>query len=165
MKKIRIEEIYHCSAEHYLECLLNAEHRAEREVGGCGAVSFRILSSGWDGDEYQQVAEIVEQVTAPAAVRKIFGETSRIEETSRYTHGGNIARISYRPNIMGDRVRMEGRLECTPLEESRCRVVLELEITAKVFGIGGIVERLVAKELPARQAKDRAYWNAHQRPV
>jgi len=164
MKKIRIEEIYHCSADHYLDKLLDAEHRGERETKGCGALSFKILSSGWDGDEYSQLAEIVEQVAAPKPVRKIFGETSRIEETSQYTRGGNTARISYRPNIMGDRVRMEGKLVCTPIDEGSCRVVIDLEITAKVFGIGGIVERLVAKELPNRQVKDRAYFNAHQKP-
>lgn len=162
MKSIHIEETYHCSPETYWEKLWDADIRGEREKKGCGAVSYTVQEARWVGETYHQVIEMVEVVDAPAAVRKIFGETSTIEETSKWVKGSDTVRISYKPSIMGNKVSMAGVLTCRPADGGHSRIVLDLQITATIFLVGSIIEGIICKALPKRQAKDVAYFNAHQ---
>jgi hypothetical protein len=162
MKKILIEHIYHCTPETYWDKLWNADIRSERERRGCGALDFTVTQSRWEGDRYHQVVVMVEKVDAPAAVRKIFGETSSIEETSRWLKGSDTVHLTYKPSILSDKVSMVGTLTCSPAGSGHCRIVMDVTITAQVFLVGGIIEGIISKALPKRQAKDVAYFNAHQ---
>lgn len=162
MKTIHIDHIYHCPPEVFWDKLWDADIRREREKKGCRALSYEVLESRWEGDTYHQVAVIEEVVDAPRAVRRIFGETSKIEETTTWVKGSDTVQISYKPSIMSNKVSMVGSLTCTPADGGHCRVVMDVNITARIFLVGGIVEGLISKALPKRQAKDVAYFNAHQ---
>ncbi len=162
MKKIHIEEIYHCTPETFWEKLWDEDLRRERETKGCGALSFNVIESKWEGNTYHQVIVLEEAVDAPLPVRKIFGETSKIEETSKWVKGSDTVHLSYRPSIMGNKVTMDGALTCTSADGDHCRIVMDVEITASIFVVGGIIEGIIAKALPKRQAKDAAYFNTNQ---
>jgi hypothetical protein len=162
MKKIHIEHTYRCSPESFWENLWDADIRGERETKGCKALSYTVKQSRWEGETFHQVIELVEVVDAPAAVRKIFGETSTIEETSKWVKGSNSVRINYKPSIMGNKVSMSGVLTCRAIDGGHSRVTIDVEITASIFIVGGIIEGIISKALPKRQAKDVAYFNAHQ---
>jgi Protein of unknown function (DUF2505) len=162
MKKIHIEEIYHCAPETYWENLMDADIRGERETKGCGALSYNVLESRWEGDTYHQVIVMEELVDAPLPVRKIFGETTKIQETSRWVKGSDTVHISYQPSIMGNKVSMVGAVTCTPTDGGHSRIVMNVEITASIFIVGSLIEGIIASALPKRQAKDVAYFNAHQ---
>jgi len=162
MKKIHIAETYHCTPELFWEKMWDADIRRERETTGCGAVSFNVINSRWEGDTYHQVIVLEELVDAPLPVRKIFGETTKIEETTKWVKGADTVHINYQPSIMANKVSMVGTLTCTPAQGGHCNIVLDVEITAKIFVVGGIIEKIIASALPKRQAKDVAYFNANQ---
>jgi len=162
MKRIHIEHTYNCLPQTYWEKLWDADVRGERERKGCGALSFTVVESRWDGDTYHQVVVLEETVDAPRAVRRIFGETSTIEETSRWKKDSDTVHLNYQPSIMSDKVSMVGSLTCAPEGTEHCRVVMDVEITADIFLVGGIIEGIISKAMPKRQAKDVDYFNAHQ---
>ncbi len=162
MKKILIDHVYHCSPEQFFEKLFDVDIRTQREKKGCGAVNFDITESRWEGDTYHQVVVMEEVVDAPKAVRAIFGETTKIEEAATWVKGSDTIQLVYRPSLMGDKVSMVGTLKVSPADGGHCRVVTDVAITAKIFVVGSIVEKLISKALPKRQAKDVAYFNAHQ---
>ena len=109
-------------------------------------------------------SELVEAPDFPAPVQRIFGETVRSEELLRWEDGSTTATFEYTPETMADRVSMCGRLTTEPLDDGRCRVIQDIEVTVKLFGIAGMVERLLAKELPLRHEKAMWWLNANLRP-
>jgi hypothetical protein len=159
--RIVSEHVYDCSPEVFWAHHLDEESRRAKEIEGCGAVSFGFLSKGREGDAVVVHAEMVEAADAPAPVRRIFGETTRVEETLRWVEGSNTATVAYRPDTMSDRVRMSGRLTTEPLADGRCKVVLDVDVSVKLLGVGGMVERLLAKQLPLRQEKAMSWFNAN----
>jgi hypothetical protein len=159
--RIVAEHVYDCEPEAFWAHHLDEESRRAKEVEGCGAVSFRVLSKGRQGDAVVVRSELVKAPDLPAPVRRIFGETIRAEEALRWEEGSNTATFEHTSETMPDRVRMSGRLITEPLGDGRCRVILDVDVTVKLFGIAGIVERLLAKELPLRQEKAMSWFNAH----
>ncbi len=158
--KIVAAHVYHCEPEAFWAHHLDEESRRTKEVEGCGAVSFRVLSKERQGQELIVRSELVEAPELPAPVRRIFGATLRAEELLRWQEGSKTATFEHRPDTLADRVSMTGRLSTEPLGEGRCRVVLEVDVTVKLFAIGGMIEGLLARELPLRQEKAMAWFNA-----
>lgn len=159
--KIQSQGIYNCTPKEFFEQTFNEKNRAERETKGCRAISYRVLSSDKDDRQWRQVAEVVDKIDAPGAIRKVFGETTTVEETSIWTVGTDTIKVSYKPDKMPNKITMQGEFRVTPHGDGSCKVIMDLEITVKIFGIGGMMEKLIAKELPEHMAKDVAYFNAN----
>ncbi len=159
-----VEQVFKCDPEFYWQSLFDAEQRTERELKGCGSLSYEVVSITRDAGKVRQVAKAVSEVDAPRAVRKVFGETIGIEEETTWQEGSEQAQLVYRPDKMPDRVTVSGVLSCRGQGDGTCKVSVDLNIKVKIFAIGGIVEKLLAKESEKHLADDAAYFNAHIAP-
>lgn len=159
--KIVVENVYDCEPEAFWAHHLDEESRRAKEIEGCGAVGFRVLSKDRQGGTVTVRSELVEAPDLPAPVRRLLGDTVRAEEVLVWEEGSTTGTFDHTPDRLADRIHLSGRLTTEPLSEGRCRVVLEAELTVKVFGIAGAVERLLARELPLRQEKAMAWFNAN----
>lgn len=158
--KVSTSEVYRCPVEKYLEEYFNPEGR-HRRVVGAGGVSFSATEVRREAPEWTMRAELVEKLNAPAAIRKIFGETNRFEEESRWPVGGEVIQVVVRPDRMRDKLSIQMLYRLEGLPDGSCRVTLEMDIQARIFGIGGLVEKMAAKEMPHAFSKDAAFFNAH----
>ena len=158
--QIVAENVYHCSAEDFWAHHLDEESRRAKEVEGCGAVSYRVLSKQRKGKAITVRSEIVEEPDLPGPVRAMLGSTVRAEEVLRWIEGAGSATFEHTPDIMPDRLRMTRTLTVEPLKKKRCRVVLNANVRVKILGISGILEKFLASELPARQERAARWFNA-----
>jgi hypothetical protein len=157
--KISTEAVYNCTPEQYWQHFFDEESRRRQEVEGCGSQVFRVLEKSTREGKLFQRAEAVDRTDAPAAVRKLLGETTRVVEEALWEPGSNVVHLTYTPERMTNRIRMAGTQRTEALGDGRCRVIADFEVEVQIFGIGGMVERLLAKELPARHRKAAAHFN------
>ena len=162
--QLRTEAIYHCEPEYYLEQYFDEAGRSRREVEGVGTVSFKVLESSREGGVWRHVAESIERVNAPMPVRKIFGETTRMEEHASWRQGTNVIQTEYRPDTMKKKISILTQIRVAPHGDGHCRITVEVEVLFKIFGIGRLLERFAAKEMPKAIEKDCAFFNAHMAP-
>jgi hypothetical protein len=113
--RIVTEHAYDCEPEAFWAHHLDEASRRAKEVEGCGAVSFRVLSNDRQGDTVVVRSELVEARDLPAAVRRIFGETLRVEEVLHWAEGSNTASFHHTPETLADRVHLSGRLTTEPV--------------------------------------------------
>jgi hypothetical protein len=159
--KIHAQQTYHVALARYFELLTDGAARARREIEGAGSVSYRVLSSSVEGGVRRYRAEMVSRVEAPAAVRKIIGETSRMEEEITYREGGDVAQVRYRTDSLGDRARLEGEIRARAVCPGQTEATLDITAEVKMFGLGGVIEKMIDKELREHLAKDAAFVNTH----
>jgi hypothetical protein len=154
-------EVYRCSPQRYIEQYFDPEGRKRRMVDGCKGVSWELLDKTEAGGERRMRAAFVQRLDAPKAVQKLFGETSRFEEVSVWREGSDEIQVTLIPDKMTDRMSLQGRYRVQDAGDGTSRVTLEMEVQVKIFGVGGLVEKMAAKELPKTFAKDAEYFNAH----
>ena len=159
--RIVVEHVYDCEPDAFWAHHLDEASRRLKEVEGCGAVSFRVLAKERDGDTVIVRSELVEAPDVPGPVQRLFGASLRAEEVLRWDEGSNTATFDHTPETLADRLHLSGRLTTEPLGDGRCRVVLEAEVTVKLFGLAGTIERLLARELPLRQENAMTWFNAN----
>ena len=68
--------------------------------------------------------------------------------------GSDVIRVVIRPERMREKLSITGAYRFAEQPDGTCRVTLEMEVVAKVFGIGGMIEKISAKEAPEGFAKD-----------
>ncbi len=154
-------EVYRCEPRRYIEQYFDPTGRERRMVNGCGGVSWELLDKQEEGGQRRMRAAFVERLDAPKAVQKLFGETSRFEEESVWREGSDEIQVALIPDKMTDRMSLRGRYKVADPGDGTSRVTLEIEVKVKIFGVGGLVEKMAAKELPKTFAKDAEYFNAH----
>jgi Protein of unknown function (DUF2505) len=161
---LRTEATYHCDPEFYLEQYFEEKRRTEREVKGVGNISFSVLESHCEGEVWSHVAESVSRLDAPMPVRKILGETTRMEEHATWRRSTNTIDVEYKPDNLRKRISVKGHIRVGPAGEGKCHIVVEMDVIFKIFAVGGMLEKLSAKEMPIAIEKDCAYFNEHLAP-
>jgi len=161
---LRTEVIYHCEPEFYLEQYFDGDGRSEREVEGCGNLSFTVVETRRDGEVWSHVAESVSRIEAPLPVRKILGENTRMEEHASWRRSTNTIDVEYVPDTLRKRISIKGHIRVGPAGEGNCRVLVEVDVIFKIFGVGGLLEKLSAREMPKAITADCAYFNEHMAP-
>lgn len=68
-----------------------------------------------------------------------------VEEQWRSKHERSV-RWKTTPPFLRDRVRVEGVVRVEPIDERRCRRVLDGEVRVRVFGLGTVAERAVVAQ-------------------
>lgn len=162
--KLSHHAIYRCEPQFYLEQYFDAEKRAEREVKGCGTVEWKVLEASREGDVWSHVAEAFERVNAPGPVRKIFGETTRVQEHATWRRGTHLIELEHVPGTMRSKMTLQSRIRAEATGDGSTRITIDLEVKAKIFVVGGLIEKLAVKEMPTHIDKDAAYFNAHIAP-
>ncbi len=79
----------------------------------------------------------------PAAVQKVLADLSYTEELV-WDKATKKARFKNFPATMANKIRIEGTLWAEPSGEGRCRRKVDMELEAKIFGIGGLIEKVAA---------------------
>ncbi len=159
--KLTMTEIYRCTPQAYVEAYFDPVGRQKREVDGLGGLSWTVVSNTQDQGERRLIADFTQRLDAPGPIRKLIGETTAFQEESWWREGSDVIDIVIRPQKMAKKLSIQGQYRVQGLEDGTSRVTFELEVQARIFGIGGLVEKMALKEAPDTFAKDAQYFNEH----
>ena len=158
---VKTEATYRCNAEAYWEELFDAERRTRRELEGCDTVAFEVRQQRHENGVAEQESVMEVKVDAPGPVRKVFGQTTRIVESGTKKDTDDFCSVVFRSEKIGDKATMAGTLRCVEQSDGTSQVTLELDLKVKIFGIGGMVEKIVAEQLAEHFQKDAKWFNAN----
>jgi hypothetical protein len=108
---------------------------------------------------------IVPKMKLPAPVAKLIGESFVYEEHGTLDRPRNEwtwrmvqpANLDPRRKPRKDAVAMHGTIRIEASGEAHCRRTDSFSVEAKVFGLGGLIESSIEKELQSARAKEYAF--------
>ncbi|MGW2084134.1 DUF2505 family protein [Streptomyces sp. NPDC001880] len=89
----------------------------------------------------------------PGPLAKLFGSGYRETEKSTFSTSERTWHWKRIPSTMADKIRMEGAVRFEELGPDRSRVISEISVEAKIFGVGGLFESSFEKSY--REEMDR----------
>jgi hypothetical protein len=125
-------------------CLsLEYQERLYCEALGCSRMEVVQLDGSIETGQ-KRILRFQKKVDAPAAVRKLVGDTVSLEEVSEWN--ASERRWSYRmvPAVIGDRVAIRGMLHLDE-NEGGVEQISTCTVSCKIFGVGSVIEHFVAK--------------------
>lgn len=105
-------------------------------------------------------AHIVPKVNAPLALRKALGDSVAFDENGQFSREGEPSyTFDIIPGVMASKIKIGGRMTCPPSDNGTCYRVVDFEVGCSIFGIGGLFEKFVSKEVQARYEDSAEFTN------
>jgi uncharacterized protein DUF2505 len=161
MTQRHIEHVYECNANVFWnQIFMDPEYNRRLHLDELGFESWELLSSEEQGDEVRRVVEAVPRVKElPAALQKLVQNGLGYRETGVLNRRTQRYKCDVAPRSLASKLSIKGELYAQPLGDKSIRRVFVADVEAKVFGVGGLIERQVLDGLEKSYAKSAAFTN------
>ncbi len=159
MKRVRIAHEVNCSPEVFWQLYLDPVFTEALVREAIKVDNFKILKFEESPTEVHRITTGQPRISAPAAIQKIIGANFSYTEVLRFDRTQQVAKTSISLSTFGDKVRNDTTLRVEVLGPNRIRRIGDAEIEAKIFGMGGLIESNMEKQMQSGWADGAAFTN------
>jgi hypothetical protein len=163
MADTRIEHIYNCSEDTFWNQIFFDEEYNRRLFKE--ALEFPVYEQTefkeTDSEVRRSIKVVPKLGPMPGPLKAVIGEGIGYVEngvldkkTRRYT-------IDITPNKLADKVTIKGKLYTEPKGDGKCNRVFECTVTAKIFGVGGMLEKRVIADMQESYSRGAKFTNEY----
>jgi hypothetical protein len=161
MKTSTTSALLPCTPEAFWAAFLNESYLEALYLDELGYRAFAVIEIG----ETSRKLRIVPKMKLPAPVAKLIGDSFAFEERGTLDRANGEwtwrmvqpANIDSKTKARKDVVMMHGTVRIEASSDGHCRRTDEFAIEAKVFGLGGLIESSIEKELLNARTKEYAF--------
>lgn len=163
MRRITLVQEIAGSVDDHWRLFLDEEFDRRQYLEGFGFPKYELLESKDSETETTRKIRVQPKLDVPAAVAKLLGDRFGYVEEAVFDKKTRVYRAKMTTNVLSDRLFSDSVVRAEPAGEGRCRRTCELSVEAKIFGIGGLVEVALEKNLRDGWEKSAAYLNQQLR--
>ncbi|HKA90692.1 MAG TPA: DUF2505 domain-containing protein [Haliangiales bacterium] len=145
--------------ENHWKLFLDPEFDRKQYLEGFRFPGYEILEHEVTDDAVIHRIRVTPKLDVPAAVARALGARFGYTEDGKFDKKTGTWRSRMIPNILADRLRSDAVVRVAPAGEGTCRRTCELSVEARIFGIGGLVESALEKNLRKGWEDGAAYMN------
>ena len=149
MAQARIEHTFNCSEETYWsKVFFDEEYNRRLFKDALGFPVWKEVSREDRGDEIRRVIEVVPKLgDLPAPLKKLVGEGIGYREEGVFDKKTRRYKVTVVPNKLADKLTITGEISIEPAGDKKCKRIYNTKVEAKIFGIGGMVEKRVISDI------------------
>ncbi|MDC0711888.1 DUF2505 family protein [Stigmatella sp. ncwal1] len=161
MGKFTATHEIHCTEDAFWKLFFDKESDTRFHKEDLGYLEYQIVEQRETSTETFRNASAQPRMDLPGPLMKLFGSGYRHTEEGRFDKGTKLWSARRTPSTMADKFRQEYVLRVEPVGTDRVRRVIEYNIEAKVFGVGGLMESSFEKLVREEFDKSAAFLNKH----
>ena len=161
MKTSTTSAVLPCTPDSFWAAFLDESYLRALYLDELESRGFAILEIG----DTTRKLRIVPKMKLPAPVAKLIGESFAYEEHGTLDRATNEwtwqmvqpANLDPKSKARKDAVSMHGTVHIAASGNGHCRRTDNFTVEAKIFGLGGLIESSIEKELQSARAKEYAF--------
>lgn len=155
MKKVAESFLLPCTIENFWRVFLDADYDKALYLEELQFKDYKVLS--WD--DKSRKLRLIPRVNLPGPVANLFGDTFAYEQHSTLDRQAGVwSWKMVHPAGSKSFLSTSGTIRIAAVGDAQCRRSDEVAIEAHVFGLGGLIESSVEKELRSSWAKEIAFF-------
>jgi hypothetical protein len=147
MKKITLRHEINCSVDHFWKVFFDKEFNQKLFVEELGFPEYETLEQTETDASIKRRVRGRPKLSLPGPLKKLLGDSFGYEEDGTFDRKSGVWKWKMKPNTLADKLRTEGKVICEPIGADKCRRIADIEMEAKVFGLGGLLEGTSEKEM------------------
>ncbi len=161
MERIRIEHTFDCTEDTYwTKIFFDEEYNRRLFLDALSFEKFSVVSLTDTPTGRRRVVDAVPKLDdLPGPLKKVIGEGIGYRETGEYDAAKNRVKTTVVTSRLSDKIQIEGEL-WTEGAGAKCKRLFECRVTAKIFGIGGMIEKRVCQDMQQSYATAAKFTNA-----
>jgi hypothetical protein len=148
-----------CDPESFWKLFFDDAFNKALYTGELGFSKFEVIESKDSPTQLVRKVSAVPKVDLPGPIAKLFGPGFGYVEDGTLDKSAKRWRWTMTTSTMSDKLKQSGELRVEPSGEGKCRRIADIQGEAKVFGLGGLIESTIEKELRAGWDKSAAFMN------
>jgi hypothetical protein len=163
MAETRIEHIYNCSEDTFWnEVFFDDEYNRRLFKEALAFPVYEQVDRKETDSEIRRSIKVVPKLgPMPGPLKAVIGEGIGYQENGVYDKKTRRYTIDITPNKLADKVTIKGLLYTEPRGADKCNRVFECSVTAKIFGVGGMLEKRVIADMQESYAKGAEFTNRY----
>ena len=150
MAEVHLAHLYDCTEERFWELFFDDAFNQRLFREGLQFPVYEQLSYKETDQVIRRLTHVVPKVVQlPAALKKLVGDQVGYRERGVFDKLTRRFEVDITPDRAPDRLTVHGILRCEPCEVDKCRRLFDATVEARVFGVGGLLERRVIDDLRA----------------
>lgn len=148
-----------CSPERFWELFFDVDLQ-KSIFAALEFPKWEVIETRETEKEIVRIVSAIPKLDAPAAVTKLLGSGFGYTEEGRFDRASKVHRFVVKPSTLADKLKNEGTVRAEPRGEGKCTRIVDVVIEAKIFGIGGMLEKMTEKTYREGWAKSAELINA-----
>ncbi len=161
MKTSTTSAVLSCTPDTFWAVFLDPRYLEELYLGELGYGALAVIETGKD----LRKVRVVPKMNLPGPVAKLIGDSFAYEEHGSLARSTNQwtwrmvqpANLDSKRKPRKDVVTMHGAIRVEPMADGHCRRIDDFTIEARIFGLSGLIESTIEKELRSARAKEYAF--------
>jgi hypothetical protein len=159
MKKFTLKHEINCSADHFWKVFFDNDFNMKLYLEALEFPEFVVLEQTETDSSVRRRVRGRPKMDVPKAVAKVLGESFGYEEEGNWDASTKVWTWKMTPNRLQGKIRNDGRVTIEAIDDNTCRRVADLEVEAKIFGVGGLIETTSEKQLRDGWDKSAVFFN------
>jgi len=147
MKKVHLSHEINCSPEVFWKLYFDPIFTEALLREAIKVDEFKVVKQEENEREIVRITTGKPRISAPAAVQKIIGNNFSYTEEARFDRTAQTLRWKISLSTFTDKTRNEGVLRVEPIGPDRIRRIADAEVEARIFGMGGMMESGMEKQM------------------
>jgi hypothetical protein len=146
--------------EHW-RLFLDDDFDKKMYLEGFGFPRYELLEHRDAEAESFRRIRVVPKLDVPGPVAKLLGSSFAYTEEQTFDKKARKVRARVIPSVLSDRMGSESSVAAEAAGPGKTRRTVEISVEARIFGIGGVVESALEKNLRSGWDNAAAYMNKH----
>jgi hypothetical protein len=161
MASFRVENVFECSETTFWEkVFFDAEYNRRLFYDELHFREWRELEHKDEGERVLRYVKATPQIAdLPGPLKAAIGDGAGYEERGVFERAKRRYDANCQPNVLGDKVTVGLVFRTEPVDEQRCRRIVDGTVVARVFLIGGMLEQRMIDDLRRNYEKSAGFTN------
>ena len=163
MADVHIEHIYNCSEDTFWDKLFfDQEYNNRLYKEALEFPEFEVAKFEDGESEVRRSINVVPKLgPMPGPIKKLIGDGLGYTEDGVFNKSTRRYTITITPNKLSGKVSVTGTLWTEPAGDGKCNRIFEAKVVAKVFGVGGMLEKQITGDMETSYAKGAEFTNEY----
>ena len=159
MGKFTVTHEIRCNADTFWKVFVDKDFNVRLYTQALGFPDFKITEQVDDGTTVTRKVSAQPKMEIPGPLQKLIGAGFRYTEQGSMKHAEGIWRWKMTPSTLADKLFTSGTVRVEPIGDSKVRRIAEMNVEAKIFGLGGMIESTTEKQMRDGWDKSGTFMN------
>jgi hypothetical protein len=162
MPDFRVEHRFNCSEESFwTKVFFDPDYNRRLFLEYLKFTAWRELRTEDRGDKVERVVEAVPPIgDLPGPLKAVVGDGAGYEERGLFDRKTHRYEATVVPNRLADKITVKIAISTVADGPENCKRIAQGSVIAKIFGVGGLLEKKMIADLEKSYAKSADFTNA-----
>jgi hypothetical protein len=161
MGKFTVTHEINCNVDAFWKTFLDKDFNTRLYMESLGFPEWKIVEQSETDTQASRKVTALPKMEVPGPVAKLLGSNFRYTEEGTMSKSDRIWRWKMTPSTLADKLFTSGVVRAEAIGDSKTRRIAEMDVAAKIFGLGGLIESSAEKQLREGWDKSAAFMNKY----